>query len=326
MKNRILEILKNSEDYVSGQDLCRELGISRSAVWKNINTLKNKGYIIDAVNNKGYKLIECPDVICPEEISKRLNTNVLGRKLFYYDETDSTNLKARADGEKGEADGSLYIADKQTLGRGRRGRSWDSPKGTAIFMSYLLKPGVDISCVSRITIVAAMAVAEALGHIDGVEAGIKWPNDIVINGKKVCGILTEMSSEGLDINYVVVGIGINVNNKYFPSEIKDTATSIMLETGNKCSRTELIADITNEFEKYYNSFLAVSNLKDLVDEYNSRLVNCNRQVVVIEGEKQTEYTALGINEDGALRVKDALGNEKTIISGEVSVRGIYGYV
>jgi BirA family biotin operon repressor/biotin-[acetyl-CoA-carboxylase] ligase len=171
-----------------------------------------------------------------------------------------------------------------------------------------------------------MAVAEALGHIDGVEAGIKWPNDIVINGKKVCGILTEMSSEGLDINYVVVGIGINVNNKYFPSEIKDTATSIMLETGNKCSRTELIADITNEFEKYYNSFLAVSNLKDLVDEYNSRLVNCNRQVVVIEGEKQTEYTALGINEDGALRVKDALGNEKTIISGEVSVRGIYGYV
>lgn len=326
MKNRILEILQHADGYVSGQQLCELLGVSRTAVWKNINSLKKQGYVIEGVNNKGYRLVNSPDVITKDKIYEHLRTDIFARDITYYDETDSTNTRAKLAAEDGAVHGALFVANRQNAGKGRKGHSWNSDKGTTISMTYLLKPSVDISCVSAITIVSAVAIARAFDRVKGLKPQIKWPNDVLSNGKKLVGILTEMSSEGLDINYVVVGIGINVYNSQFPEDIADKATSIFIENGEGYERSRLIAEISNEFEVLYNEFVKNKNLEFIVDEYNSYLVSKDRQVYVIEGDKRTEYTALGLSPDGGLLVKDEQGATHNIISGEVSVRGIYGYV
>ncbi len=326
MKKKILEKLQSTDGFVSGQELCELLGVSRTAVWKNIQALKNDGYVIEGVNNKGYRLVSVPDVMSEENISRHLNTKTFARKLYYYDETDSTNTRAKIVGETDPVHGALFVANEQTAGKGRRGHSWNSDKGTTISMSYLLKPDIDISCVSRITLVSAVALARAFGKVDGVKPQIKWPNDVLSDGKKLVGILTEMSSEGTDISYVVVGIGINVYNQSFPEDIADKATSILLENGRGCDRSWFIAQVSNEFEKLYDEFVKNKDLGFLVDEYNSYLVNKDKQVYVIEGDQKNEYTALGLSPDGGLLVRDADGAVRDIISGEVSVRGIYGYV
>ena len=325
MKKKILEKLQSTDGFVSGQELCELLGVSRTAVW-NIQALKNDGYVIEGVNNKGYRLVSVPDVMSEENISRYLNTKTFARKLYYYDETDSTNTRAKIVGETDLVHGALFVANEQTAGKGRRGHSWNSDKGTTISMSYLLKPDIDISYVSRITLVSAVALARAFGKVDGVKPQIKWPNDVLSDGKKLVGILTEMSSEGTDISYVVVGIGINVYNQSFPEDIADKATSILLENGRGCDRSWFIAQVSNEFEKLYDEFVKNKDLGFLVDEYNSYLVNKDKQVYVIEGDQKTEYTALGLSPDGGLLVRDADGAVRDIISGEVSVRGIYGYV
>lgn len=326
MKNRILDILQHADGYVSGQQLCELLGVSRTAVWKNINSLKKQGYVIEGVNNKGYRLVISPDVITKDKIYEHLRTDIFARDITYYDETDSTNTRAKLAAEEGAVHGALFVANRQNAGKGRKGHSWNSDKGTTISMTYLLKPSVDISCVSAITIVSAVAIARAFDRVKGLKPQIKWPNDVLSNGKKLVGILTEMSSEGLDINYVVVGIGINVYNSQFPEDIADKATSIFIENGEGYDRSRLIAEISNEFEVLYNEFVKNKNLEFIVDEYNSYLVSKDRQVYVIEGDKRTEYTALGLSPDGGLLVKDEQGATHNIISGEVSVRGIYGYV
>lgn len=326
MKNRILDILQHADGYVSGQQLCELLGVSRTAVWKNINSLKKQGYVIEGVNNKGYRLVNSPDVITKDKIYEHLRTDIFARDITYYDETDSTNTRAKLAAEEGAVHGALFVANRQNAGKGRKGHSWNSDKGTTISMTYLLKPSVDISCVSAITIVSAVAIARAFDRVKGLKPQIKWPNDVLSNGKKLVGILTEMSSEGLDINYVVVGIGINVYNSQFPEDIADKATSIFIENGEGYDRSRLIAEISNEFEVLYNEFVKNKNLEFIVDEYNSYLLSKDRQVYVIEGDKRTEYTALGLSPDGGLLVKDEQGATHNIISGEVSVRGIYGYV
>ena len=326
MKNRILDILQHADGYVSGQQLCELLGVSRTAVWKNINSLKKQGYVIEGVNNKGYRLVNSPDVITKDKIYEHLRTDIFARDITYYDETDSTNTRAKLAAEEGAVHGALFVANRQNAGKGRKGHSWNSDKGTTISMTYLLKPSVDISCVSAITIVSAVAIARAFDRVKGLKPQIKWPNDVLSNGKKLVGILTEMSSEGLDINYVVVGIGINVYNSQFPEDIADKATSIFIENGEGYDRSRLIAEVSNEFEVLYNEFVKNKNLEFIVDEYNSYLVSKDRQVYVIEGDKRTEYTALGLSPDGGLLVKDEQGATHNIISGEVSVRGIYGYV
>lgn len=326
MKEKILELLKNSDDFISGQTICEKLGVSRTAVWKNINTLKKEGYEIDAVNNKGYKLVREPDIVTEEKIRAALHTREFGRTLYYYDEIDSTNIQAKIAGEGEEVHGALFVANEQVAGRGRRGRSWSTPKGTSIAMTFLLRPNVPIENVSRLTILSALAIVRALRETAGLHAEIKWPNDVVVNGRKICGILTEMSSEGMDIKYAVVGIGINVAMTEFPEELADKATSIKLENGIECSRSKLVANIANDFEQLYDAFTQHEDLQFIMKEYDEALVNRNQQVYVIEGDRRMEYTALGLAPNGGLRVRDADGQESVIISGEVSVRGIYGYV
>ena len=217
------------------------------------------------------------------------------------------------------------MADHQEAGRGRRGRSWETPAGTNIAMSLLLKPEINPNNASMITLVAALAVSKAITQITGEPAPIKWPNDIVMNGKKVCGILTEMSAQFDYVNHIVVGIGINVNIESFPEEIAETATSLRIETGKQISRAELIEAVWEQFETVYEVYLQTQDLRNLVKEYDARLINMHRNVKVLDPKEPFEGRAMGITPRGELMV-DTWESRKLVSSGEVSVRGIYGYV
>lgn len=327
MKSKVLELLKHSDDYISGQRICEQLGVSRTAVWKVMNRLREEGYVIDSVNNKGYKLLSCPDLLSEDLISSSLHERQTDfiRKVVYLPDVDSTNTYAKSAAEHGLPDRTLVTADRQTSGKGRRGRSFSSPGGVGIFMTLLLKPDIPPLKASMLTLPAGMAVCQALREITGIPAMIKWPNDIVINGKKICGILTEMSAEMDSINHIVIGIGINVNNPEFPEAIRQVATSALLETGKPFRRSEIIAGVMAWFEKYYNTFLQTSDLSLLKEEYNSLMINTNRKVLVIRPDEQYEAIARSIDDDGELIIERD-GVRAKVLSGEVSVRGVYGYV
>lgn len=326
MKSEILRLLKSSEGYVSGQQLCDQFQVSRTAVWKVIEQLKKDGYEIEAVRNKGYRLIASPDILSQAEIESYRMASWAGSHVVYMDETDSTNTQAKKAGEKGAAHGTLYVADHQEAGKGRRGRSWESPPGTSVYMTILLRPKLAPVKAPQMTLIMAMAAADAIRGVTGLECGIKWPNDIVLNGKKICGILTEMSTEIDYINYVVIGIGTNVNQETFPQEIGDKATSLKLESGRHVNRSQLAAAIMGSFEKYYDIFMQTEDLSRLQEEYNAMLINRGKDVRVLEPGHEYEAHALGIDQSGELLVRLADGSEKKIYAGEVSVRGVYGYV
>ncbi len=325
MKAEILAMLRESDGYVSGQELCNKFGVSRTAIWKAINQLKDMGYEIEAVPNKGYHLVSAPDVMNEAEIKSLLHTEWAGQELFCFDEIDSTNTKAKELAEQGYPSGTLVVADRQIAGRGRRGRSWDSPAGIGIFMTLLLKPDINPNNASMLTLVTALATAQAISDVTGAEAKIKWPNDIVINGKKVCGILTEMSAQFDYINHIVIGIGINVHNESFPEEIQETASSLLLESGKRIHRADLIARFLERFEAGYAIFLQTEDLEGLMKDYNALLVNIQKQVRILDPKEPFEGKAIGITKRGELIV-DTWESRKLVSSGEVSVRGIYGYV
>lgn len=325
MKGRILELLKNSNEYVSGQELCEMFGVSRTAVWKAINSLKESGYEIESVPNRGYRLKECPDVLLSAELKSQLKTAWWGQEILYFQDIDSTNneIKRQADSY---GEGLLAIAEHQSAGRGRRGRTWESPMGSGIWMSFLLKPDMAPEKASMVTLVAALACAKAFEQEIGMEVGIKWPNDIVINGRKVTGILTEMSAEPDYINYVVVGIGINANMEEFPEEISSVATSLRIECGHPVPRSRIVAAFGEQFEELYRSFVKTGNLSPIKAEYEARLLNKDATVCVLRGDEKCVCTALGINDMGELIIKLSDGTIETVRAGEVSVRGVYGYV
>ena len=325
MRTKLLTILKESEDYVSGQELCERFGVSRTAVWKAVSQLREAGYEIEAVQNRGYRLVSVPDRLSESELQSIRKTAWAGQEIFCYEVTDSTNTRAKQLAEQGHPDGTLAVAEKQEAGKGRRGRNWEAPAGSGIYMTLVLKPQIAPVNASMITLVAALAVSAAITKCSGKTAEIKWPNDIVMSGKKVCGILTEMSAQINYINYIVTGIGINVHNENFPEEISQTATSIYLETGQHLNRTMLIEEVLEQFEKYYEIYLKTEDLRGLVEEYNERLVNRNRDVCVLDPREPFEGKAAGITEKGELIVNTPKG-QKLVAYGEVSVRGIYGYV
>lgn len=318
MKQKILDILKSTDGYISGERISEQLNISRAAVWKHIKNFKKKGYEIESVTNKGYRLVSSPDIITESGIKSGLDTEYFGQTLFIYDETDTTNERAKANSSAPQ--GSTFIAEVQTHGKGSRGRGWVSQRGTGIWHSILLKPDISPLEVSQITLVAGLAVCRAIG----LGAKIKWPNDIVIGSKKVCGILTEMSAEIDMVNYVVCGIGINVNTESFDKEIEHRATSMYIESGQKFRRDELIAKLLNEFEYYYKKFLD-GGLKSILDEYKENCITIDRDVSVIYKKETVTGKAVDVDESGSLVVECADGIIH-VTSGEVSVRGIYGYV
>ena len=326
MKEEILRLLRSADGYMSGQELCNRYGVSRTAVWKAINQLKEAGYEIEAQQNKGYRLMAAPDLMTEAEIKSLMHTEWVAKEVLYFDTIDSTNTKAQELAEKGYPSGTLVVADKQESGKGRRGRSWVSPSGTGIFMTLMIKPDINPNNASMLTLVAALAVAKAITSVTGEEALIKWPNDIVVNGKKVCGILTEMNAQFDYINHIVVGIGINVHNESFPEEISQMASSLMIEAGGKrFHRAQIIAETMSYFEQYYDTFLKTQDLSALVREYDELLVNRNKSVRVLDPKEPFDGKAMGITPKGELIV-ETWESRKLVSSGEVSVRGIYGYV
>ncbi len=326
MKEEILRLLRSAGGYISGQELCNRFGVSRTAVWKAINQLKEAGYEIEAQQNKGYRLMAAPDLMTEAEIKSLMHTEWVAKEVLYFDTIDSTNTKAQELAEKGYPSGTLVVADKQESGKGRRGRSWVSPSGTGIFMTLMIKPDINPNNASMLTLVAALAVAKAITSVTGEEALIKWPNDIVVNSKKVCGILTEMNAQFDYINHIVVGIGINVHNESFPEEISQMASSLMIEAGGKrFHRAQIIAETMSYFEQYYDTFLKTQDLSALVREYDELLVNRNKSVRVLDPKEPFDGKAMGITPKGELIV-DTWESRKLVSSGEVSVRGIYGYV
>lgn len=325
-KTEVLQLLRSSNDYVSGQQICESFGISRTAVWKIINQLKDEGYEIEAVQNKGYFLSSAPDVLSLSELESRMKTKMAGSHLLYFDEVGSTNIEAKKQAESGAPNGLLVVADKQSQGRGRRGRSWESPAGMNIFMTIMLRPSFAPSKASMITLVMAVSVAQAIADVTRLSVGIKWPNDIVVNKKKVVGILTELTTETDYIQHLVCGVGINVNQTEFPEDISATATSLYLEGGRKINRAELIVKSMERFEENYETFCKTKNMEGLIDNYNRMLVNREAQVRVLDPKGEYDGISHGITKMGELIVEKADGTVENVYAGEVSVRGIYGYV
>ena len=328
MKTEILKLLRESKDYVSGQQLCETFGVSRTAVWKVMNQLKEEGYEVEAVRNRGYRIVGSADVMTQEELESLLDgrTKWAGQHVVYSDEIDSTNIKAKQLGEEGASHGTLVVADMQTAGRGRRGRGWDSPSGSSIYMSIMLRPKFPPVKAPMLTIVMAYSVARALRTCTGLDVQIKWPNDIILNGKKIVGILTEMSTEIDYINHVVIGVGINVNLAEIQEELKDKATSLYLETGKIYDRNRLIGLVMGKFEKNYEKFVQTCDLSLMIDDYNMMLANKCQPVRILDKLDPYEGVALGIDREGELLVRVADGRIRKVCSGEVSVRGLYSYV
>ncbi len=253
-----------------------------------------------------------------------LHVKWAGKTCLYYNSTDSTNQRGKELAEQGSCHGVLIAAEEQSAGRGRLGRKWQSPRGTSISMSLILQPEFHPRKASMLTLVAAMALRQAIYRTTGLETEIKWPNDIVYQGKKLCGILTEMSAVSEHIRYVVIGIGINVNVPAFPEELP-YATSLLLELGHPVERIRLMQNTMEAFEEYYDCFLSTEDLSVIKEEYETCLAGRNRQVQVLERESYSGI-CLGISEEGALLVRDETGNVRQVQSGEVSVRGIYSYI
>ncbi|HCQ88948.1 MAG TPA: biotin--[acetyl-CoA-carboxylase] ligase [Clostridium sp.] len=326
MKNKILKILKdNKNQFISGENLSKDFGITRAAIWKYMNALKEEGYEITSISKKGYKLVNSPDILRYEEVEEYLQTKYIGRNILHYNTIDSTNKAAKSLAIEGIEEGTVIVSEEQTSGRGRLGRSWVSPKSSGIWMSIILKPNISPMMASRVTLIGAAAVHKALEEIS-IDAKIKWPNDIVLNNKKLCGILTEMSGEMDKLNYIVMGIGLNVNEEDFSDELKNIATSLKIEKNEHINRKELFGKILNNFEILYDEFKNHGNIASTVNICRKNSLLLGKEVRVINGMKTVTVKALDLDEDGELLVEYEDKSKGKIISGEVSVRGLYGYV
>lgn len=324
-KSVIRAILDSGNDFISGEQLSKELGISRTAVWKHINILKEQGYNIESVNKKGYRLVEMPnDILKPDNIYHNLPTEFIGKRVLHFDTISSTNDYAKEIGNKVNG-GTLIISEEQTRGKGRLGKIWRANVGEGIWMSLIIKPKIEPFRAPFLTLVAGASIVKALNNL-GVETSIKWPNDIIINNKKLCGILTEMSAEMERVNYIVIGIGINVKTIDFPNEIKDKATSLYKEGYDNISRVDIVKQICIEFEKLYKGYILDGNKKDTLDICRKHSPIINKQVYILKNNKKELVKCIDISENGNLIIKDRTGHIKEIISGEISIRGVNGYV
>lgn len=327
MKLSVLKELRdNKHIFISGEDLSKKLGVSRTAVWKHINALKEDGYIIESISRKGYKLVEEADSIIPEDLKEKLKDYKLGDDIHYFESIGSTNNYAKKIALDGCKEGTIVITDQQTEGKGRLGRTWISKPKTSVLMSMVLRPNIHPTEASKITQIAAAAISVALNKMIDAEVKIKWPNDVIINKKKISGILTEMSAELDYINYVIVGMGINVNVEEFQEDIAHIASSIKNETGVELSRSDLVVNIIKEFENLYNDFVATGKLDKTINICKENSITVGARVRIQSRSESYEAEAIDLNSDGELIIKKDNGEIINIVSGEVSVRGLYNYV
>ncbi|MCX7780958.1 MAG: biotin--[acetyl-CoA-carboxylase] ligase [Negativicutes bacterium] len=321
MRDKILELLKSNESYLSGEDISRRMDVSRTAIWKHIQALKQEGYDIESHPRLGYRLRQIPDRLLPEEIRPRLNTVKIGRGgIHYFSEVASTNNEAKKLAAAGCAEGTIVLAEAQNGGRGRLSRGWFSPFARGIWLSVVLRPPFSPQEAPKCTMMAAVAVNRAIRRVAGIESGIKWPNDILCGGKKLVGILTEMSAEMDAINHIVIGIGMNVNiaPEDFPPDLAPIATSLAAEAGKPVSRLELLAAVLAELDKIYQHATAYG-FGEVLQRWRQESVTLGQEVTVLGVSKQFSGLAVDIDEDGALLVKTPDGIEK-VLAGDVSIR------
>ncbi|MCK5108708.1 MAG: biotin--[acetyl-CoA-carboxylase] ligase [Methanosarcinales archaeon] len=313
-REKILEILKEKHDeFVSGEYLSQKLDISRTMVWKHVESMREGGYLIESVTSKGYRLREIPDLLLPAEVKQDLKTNFIGKEIHYFDEIKSTSAKAK-ELATDNPDGTVIIAERQIEGRGRMGKGWYSPPG-GIWFSMILKPKIPPDQVHKLTLVAGVAVAEVLSEL-GLKAEVKWPNDILINEKKVCGILTEMEAELDVVNYVIVGIGIdaNIDLDMLPPITMMQTTSLREELGGDVDRIALVRGILERFERHYTAFLE-GDLHIILKRWRNYSSTIGRRVKIVAGFRTIKGEAVGIDHDGALIVELDDGTVEKEIAG-----------
>lgn len=317
MKNDLLKLLKDSNDYVSGEQISEKFNVSRSAIWKHIKALKDMGYEIEGVSKKGYKLLSSPDLLIEGEINKNLNTKFIGKNIFHYSNVTSTNETAKKLANDA-ADGSIIISEEQRIGRGRLGRAWTSPKG-GIWFSIILKPKIEPIYGSKITQIVAAALVESLKKID-ITAQIKWPNDIYVNGRKLCGILTEMKCDMERINYLIVGIGINANIPIdaYPEEVQKIATSLEIEKKSPIDRSKVLCDFLYEFENFYLQLVENNDFSRVIQICRDNSLILDKDAYLITSAGKEKVRCLGLNDDGELIVCDSRGISRSVVSGEIT--------
>jgi len=296
--------------------MSRELGISRAAVWKHIENLREEGYVIEAFPHLGYKLISIPDRLTEIELGWRLKTDIIAKKIYSYKETASTNDTAYGLAMAGEKEGSIVIAESQSAGRGRMGRKWASPKAKGAYFSVILRPDILPKEVPGITLFSALSVAKTIRETLSLDAFIKWPNDVLINSQKICGVLTEMNAETDKINFVIIGVGININTK--KEDLPKGATSIMEELGRELSRVEVVRDIFKNLDKYYKLFKS-GDMGEIIKEYKEFSNFLGTRVQVAYHDTKIEGYAIDVDSDGALILRMDSGLNERILAGDVTM-------
>lgn len=319
-RDKLLLMLKNNQDtWISGENLRKDLGISRNAVSKHMKILREQGYDINSATNKGYRLSTGSDVISPHEIKQGLLTHVMGKQdIVCFKETESTNTEAKHLANKGALEGTVVIAENQISGRGRLGRSWFSPKGKGIFLSVIVRPRLSPMEAAGITLMTAVALAETLISETGITPTIKWPNDILVNNKKLAGILTELSTDMDVVNHLVVGVGLNVNTRAtdFPDDIKPIATSVYEETGKTWPRKRIIQLFLKEFEKFYTTMVE-GNFQAIMERWKELSCITGKEITVNMINSKITGKVLDVDMEGVLILKESNGTVHRILSGDI---------
>jgi len=306
------------DGFVSGERISTTLGISRTAVWKHIRNLRQAGYLIKAIPSRGYQLLQSPDVLMPESIQSGLKCRLVGSRVRCFDEIDSTNMQACRLGDEGGVDGLVVIADRQSSGKGRMGRKWQSPGGVNLYASILLRPPVLPFEAPKLTFLSAVAVCRAIFRCTGLQPTVKWPNDILMQGAKVAGLLNEMSSETDQVHYVVLGIGVNLNMRpeQFPDDLRYPATSLLMASGRIVSRLEFTRTLLHEIDVLYRIYLEQGSAP-IMSAWTELCDLTGKTVQVDCNDRQIIGAMIGLAEDGALLVKTATGKIESIYAGDV---------
>jgi len=318
-RDKILNLFRSHPDhYISGQDISRTLDISRAAVWKQVEALRELGFEIEAKHSAGYRLVAAPDLLLASEIENGLNTQLLGRSVVTHAEIDSTNTEVRRLAEAGAVEGTVVVADRQSAGRGRLGRRWESPAGVNLYCSILLRPNIPLHQASQLTFLSAVAVAETLNDVCGLTAKVKWPNDILVAGAKISGLLNEMNAETEQIHFVILGIGVNLNMlvEQFPQELNYRATSALLEAGKPVDRLLFLRVLLEKLDHFYCEFLH-EGFVSIRRRWEALCNTINAAVEVDMGNTKLKGTVVGLDPDGALRLQLENGNIERILAGDV---------
>ena len=321
MRARILKLLRQqSQDYLSGEEISRQLAVSRTAVWKHIRELKNHGYEIEAHPRKGYRLKSRPDLLLPEEIRAGLSTQLLGSQIVHFYDTSSTNNEAKRLAADDAVEGTIVVSEAQTLGRGRLNRGWFSPPGGGVWVSVILRPPFPPQEAPKCTLMAAVATVEAIREVSGLACGIKWPNDILWQGRKLVGILTEMSAEMDAINFVVLGIGINVSlqESDFPEELRNIGASVSMGAEREVSRVEVLQKLLERLEHWYQ-VVKKEGFEPVLEAWRRESITFGQPVRVLAGEETYDGVAEELAEDGSLLVRTENGLRR-VLAGDVSLR------